>query len=148
VPTQWPGNISISANYDRHLKWWRDNWSKDGPLIQIHHRKDYRLNNVEFRTCLLYSKGVGEHTDHQLPTPFSALLILYNRGFLVWQKGLDNMIQQPGTIVLLDIHQPHQLAKVDGRCTKWAAISIDYFDPLPRKIIESQLQNTYDRIFN
>jgi hypothetical protein len=140
-------NIPISTNCDRHLKWWREDWHQDGAKIQIHHRRDYLVNKVKFRTSLLYSKGVGEHTDHQLDTPYSALLILYNKGFLAWQKGLPSAIQPPGTIVLLDIHKPHELAKVDGRCTKWSAISIDYYEPLPPEIIETQLQNTYDRIF-
>jgi hypothetical protein len=145
---QWDSNIPISTYYKRHLKWWDGDYHKYGTKIQIHHRHEYVDNNIKFKTSLLYSKGVEEHHDQELDTPYSALLILYNKGFLVWQEGLGDIPQQPGTIVLLNIHELHELTRIDRRCTKWAAISIDYYESLSPQIIETQLQGTYDRIFN
>jgi hypothetical protein len=104
---QWDSKIPISSNYKRHLKWWNEDYHKYGTKIQIHHRHHYLIDNIQFNTSLLYAKGIDEHHDRQLDTPYSALLILYNKGFLVWQEGLDGIPQKPGTVILLDIHELH-----------------------------------------
>ncbi len=145
---QWNSSISISTNYDRHLKWWDEDFYKDGSQVQSLNSYCYLSSGYKFKTCLLYARGAAKHQDTHLDTPYSALLIIYSKGFLVWQEGLGTIPQKPGTIVLLDLYKTHELAKIDGRCSKWAAISIDYYDPLPPKIIEAQLEKTYDRIFN
>jgi hypothetical protein len=147
LPSQWISKISLNLNQNQYLKYWDQTIHDTGTVVQIHRERTYEIDGISLASSLIYSQGAEEHQDTQLATPYSSLLILYNKGFLVWQEGLPGMPQKPGMIISLNIHKTHELAQVDERCKKWAAIAVDYHQPLEHDFIETQLKDVYDRIF-
>jgi hypothetical protein len=143
-PTQWMSNLRLPK---RPLRYW-DNTDKSE--IQTHQNRKALESGSPIVSSLIYSSGVDEHHDRHLETPYSSILVIYNRGFLIWQDGLNSngRAQPPGTIVTIDLYSLHELAKVNPKAKRWAGIAVDYPVPLDRPNIEFKLQQTINRIFH
>lgn len=103
------------------------------------------LNYFSSETGGMYCTGTAMHQD-PLHSRRSALLIVHNEGFLVRQSGLTEQ-QEPGTILVLHPHEPHQLQKIKDCARHWAAVFFDYQEDLTVVQVESELQQAYLRIF-
>jgi hypothetical protein len=145
-PFQYQSSIFIPVNKIECFRFWQEE-KIDPNGVQIHDSYNYSIDNRVFTSYLIYSKGVAEHQDRHLTTPYSALLILHNKGFFVWQDGLEFNKQETGSVILLNIHETHELAAVDDEADKWAALCLDYHQPLEPEVVEIELKKNLNRIF-
>jgi hypothetical protein len=141
-PTSWRSEIEVSSNDSRHLAWWE--FSGDLAIFQ---GENYTILDEQVQTGLIYCRGIEPHTDLNRPYRYSAILILYNRGFQIVQGNLPSD-QAQGDICKIDLYEEHSLKKIDNRAFKWAGVYIDYNRPRSNAEIEESLAATYDRIFN
>lgn len=141
---EWQSSIELLGV--NHLKWWSKKETDTLEVLTIY-KQDYLSDNQHFSTGLLYSSGAESHTDRHIGYRYSAVLILQGKGFLVWQETLAGKAQTPGMIVCFDLHEEHELARVDDRSKRWAAIHLDFNEEISNRKIEKELKKAYTRIF-
>jgi hypothetical protein len=92
--------------------------------------------NVTERMSCVSTKGVSSHVDRK-QSRYSVMLIHHNVGLIAKgsrQKTDDWLIQKPGTIIILDIHQTHHCVE-DWRVfslpdeTRWISYCLEYTNP-------------------
>lgn len=141
---EWQSSIQLLGV--NHLKWW-DKEKTDLEVLTLC-KQDYFVSNQRFSTGLLYSSRAESHTDRHIGYKYSAVLVLQGKGFLVWQEALAGKAQAPGMIVCFDLHEEHELARVDERSKRWAAIHLDFNVEISNQRIEEDLKKAYTRIFS
>jgi hypothetical protein len=121
--------------------------------IPDHYRS--RLRSGEIETIVyptgefLFCKSVTWHKDLHIECPICVLLVLVNEGYRVETKTITFSEQEPGSVIVFDLHKLHRCRAINGTKGKlFSAFSLLYPEYPGRNRIEKDLIQGYPDALN